>query len=73
MICVVGYMPAQTASQSDPLTARRVVDSNFTGCALLLDIARAIMPGDVVMIDWGVQLMNFGSDVKRVAYVPLTM
>jgi Xaa-Pro aminopeptidase len=31
--------------------------------------ARAIMPGDVVMIDWGVQLMNFGSDVKRVAYV----
>jgi Xaa-Pro aminopeptidase len=31
--------------------------------------ARAIMPGDVVMTDWGVQLMNFGSDVKRVAYV----
>lgn len=31
--------------------------------------ARAIAPGDVVMIDWGVQLMNFGSDVKRVAYV----
>jgi Xaa-Pro aminopeptidase len=31
--------------------------------------ARAIMPGDVVMIDWGVQLMNFGSDIKRVAYV----
>jgi Xaa-Pro aminopeptidase len=31
--------------------------------------ARAIMPGDVVMIDWGVQVMNFGSDVKRVAYV----
>ncbi len=31
--------------------------------------ARAIMPGDVIMIDWGVQLMNFGSDVKRVAYV----
>jgi Xaa-Pro aminopeptidase len=30
---------------------------------------RAIVPGDVVMIDWGVQLMNFGSDVKRVAYV----
>ena len=27
------------------------------------------MPGDVIMIDWGVQLMNFGSDVKRVAYV----
>jgi len=21
------------------------------------------------MIDWGVQLMNFGTDVKRVAYV----
>lgn len=31
--------------------------------------ARAIMPGDVLMIDWGVRLMNFGSDVKRVAYV----
>lgn len=31
--------------------------------------ARAIVPGDVIMIDWGVQLMNFGSDVKRVAYV----
>ena len=22
-----------------------------------------------MMIDWGVQLMNFGTDVKRVAYV----
>lgn len=31
--------------------------------------ARIIQPGDVVMIDWGVQLMNFGTDVKRVAYV----
>jgi Xaa-Pro aminopeptidase len=31
--------------------------------------ARAIQPGDVMMIDWGVQLMNFGTDVKRVAYV----
>ena len=31
--------------------------------------ARAIMPGDVIMIDWGVRIMNFGSDVKRVAYV----
>jgi Xaa-Pro aminopeptidase len=30
--------------------------------------ARTIVPGDVVMIDWGVQLMNFGSDIKRVAY-----
>jgi Xaa-Pro aminopeptidase len=28
-----------------------------------------IQPGDVIMIDWGVQLMNFGTDVKRVAYV----
>ena len=32
-------------------------------------IARVIQPGDVLMIDWGVQLMNFGTDVKRVAYV----
>jgi Xaa-Pro aminopeptidase len=31
--------------------------------------ARVIQPGDVLMIDWGVQLMNFGTDVKRVAYV----
>jgi Xaa-Pro aminopeptidase len=31
--------------------------------------ARSIQPGDVMMIDWGVQLMNFGTDVKRVAYV----
>ena len=31
--------------------------------------ARIIQPGDVLMIDWGVQLMNFGTDVKRVAYV----
>lgn len=30
---------------------------------------RIIQPGDVMMIDWGVQLMNFGTDVKRVAYV----
>jgi Xaa-Pro aminopeptidase len=30
---------------------------------------RIVQPGDVMMIDWGVQLMNFGTDVKRVAYV----
>ncbi|MDP1571163.1 MAG: M24 family metallopeptidase [Vicinamibacterales bacterium] len=30
---------------------------------------RLIQPGDVMMIDWGVQLMNFGTDIKRVAYV----
>ena len=30
---------------------------------------RIIQPGDVIMIDWGVQLMNFGTDIKRVAYV----
>ena len=34
-----------------------------------ISTARAILPGDVIMIDWGVQIMNFGSDVKRVAYV----
>ena len=34
-----------------------------------ISTARPIVPGDVVMIDWGVQLMNFGSDIKRVAYV----
>ena len=31
--------------------------------------AHAIQPGDVIMIDWGVQIMNFGSDIKRIAYV----
>ena len=31
--------------------------------------SRIIQPGDVMMIDWGVQLMNFWTDVKRVAYV----
>lgn len=31
--------------------------------------SRIIQPGDVMMIDWGVRLMNFGTDVKRVAYV----
>lgn len=30
---------------------------------------RIIQGGDVIMIDWGVRLMNFGTDVKRVAYV----
>ena len=30
---------------------------------------RIVQPGDVMMIDWGVQVMNFGTDVKRVAYV----
>lgn len=30
---------------------------------------RPILPGEVVMIDWGVVLMNFATDVKRVAYV----
>lgn len=30
---------------------------------------RVIQPGDVIMIDWGVQLMNLATDVKRVAYV----
>jgi Xaa-Pro aminopeptidase len=30
---------------------------------------RIVQPGDVIMIDWGVKLMNFGTDVKRVAYV----
>lgn len=30
---------------------------------------RVIARGDVLMIDWGVELMNVGTDVKRVAYV----
>lgn len=34
-----------------------------------ISTTRVIMPGDVIMIDWGVQLMNFGTDIKRMAYV----
>jgi Xaa-Pro aminopeptidase len=30
---------------------------------------RVIQPGDLVVIDWGVCLMNFCTDVKRLAYV----
>jgi Xaa-Pro aminopeptidase len=30
---------------------------------------RVIQPGDVLVIDWGVCLMNFCTDVKRMAYV----
>ncbi len=30
---------------------------------------RIVQPGDILMIDWGVRLMNFSTDVKRVAYV----
>lgn len=36
---------------------------------LATSTARIIQPGDILMIDWGVQLMNFATDVKRVAYV----
>lgn len=43
VICVVGYMPDQKTSQTDPVQARRVIDANFTGCAVLLDIAAADM------------------------------
>ena len=31
--------------------------------------AYIVQPGDVIMIDWGVVLMNMATDVKRVAYV----
>jgi Xaa-Pro aminopeptidase len=30
---------------------------------------RVVQPGDLVVIDWGVCLMNFCTDVKRLAYV----
>jgi len=30
---------------------------------------RIIQPGDLIMIDWGVGLMNFYTDMKRIAYV----
>lgn len=31
--------------------------------------SRVVQPGDVIMIDWGVVLMNMATDIKRVAYV----
>jgi short-subunit dehydrogenase len=43
VICVIGYMPAQADVQASPALARTVIDSNFTGCAVLLDIAAADM------------------------------
>jgi decaprenylphospho-beta-D-erythro-pentofuranosid-2-ulose 2-reductase len=43
VICVVGYMPAQASAQADGTLARAIVESNFTGCAVLLDIAAADM------------------------------
>ena len=43
VICVIGYMPPQDQSQKDVWIAKQVVDSNFTGCALLLDLAASEM------------------------------
>jgi decaprenylphospho-beta-D-erythro-pentofuranosid-2-ulose 2-reductase len=43
VICVIGYMPAQADVQANPALARTVIDANFTGCAVLLDIAAADM------------------------------
>ena len=34
-----------------------------------LSTDRIIQPGDVLMLDWGVGLMNFYTDMKRIAYV----
>ena len=39
VICVAGYMPKQEESEKDTSLAAKVIGANFTGCALLLDIA----------------------------------
>ncbi|MCB9234152.1 MAG: SDR family oxidoreductase [Bacteroidia bacterium] len=38
VVCVVGYMPEQEDSQKDLALARKVMDSNFTGCANFLNL-----------------------------------
>ena len=43
----------------------------ITGPGGIEDVSnrRVIQPGDLVVIDWGICLMNFCTDVKRLAYV----
>jgi short-subunit dehydrogenase len=40
-VCVAGYMGEQERSQRDTAEAKKVLDTNFTGCALLLEIVAA--------------------------------
>jgi short-subunit dehydrogenase len=40
-ICVSGYMGEQSQSQADSLEAMKVIDTNFTGCATLLEVIAA--------------------------------
>lgn len=39
VICVLGYMPEQKASERDPAQARAVMATNYIGCANILGIA----------------------------------
>jgi short-subunit dehydrogenase len=43
VICVLGYMPPQEEAEADPALARRVMDTNYTGCAHILGIAANAM------------------------------
>ncbi|MBY8974430.1 SDR family oxidoreductase [Rhodobacteraceae bacterium NNCM2] len=39
IVCAVGYMPEQDEAAADPAIARKVIDTNFTGPALFMEIA----------------------------------
>jgi decaprenylphospho-beta-D-erythro-pentofuranosid-2-ulose 2-reductase len=39
VICVLGFMPDQKASEQDPALARQVMATNYIGCANILSIA----------------------------------
>ncbi len=39
IVCAVGFMPDQEESADDPALARKVIDTNFTGPALFLEVA----------------------------------
>lgn len=39
VICVAGYMPQQAESEKNVALAAQVIGTNFTGCAILLNVA----------------------------------
>lgn len=38
VICVVGYMPEQETTQNDFAEAKKVIDTNYTGCVSILNV-----------------------------------
>lgn len=43
VICVVGYMGEQESAQADFGEAKKVIETNYTGCVSILEIAAAVM------------------------------